>query len=491
MSTKADIAIYGGAAGGGKTWALLLEVMRNVANPRFGAVIFRRTFPQITLQGALWDESETLYPRVGAEPTKSALTWTFPSGAKCVFKHLQHEDSKHDYQGSQIPLIGFDELTHFTETQFFYMLSRNRSTCGVIPYMRGTCNPDANSWVKGFLEPWLNPEYVGPPLHLSDLLDPNKAGDPDVPRVGRAQSGEVRYFTREGGVLRWCSEEEYIEEIVTKPPQERSIKSLTFVRASVYDNKILLRNNPQYLATLKALPLVEQERLLNGNWDVIEAGNMFREEWAPVIFAFQLPTRFKRIVRYWDLAGSKPSEVAKKKNDPDYTVGALMGLGYDGIYYLIHMYITRDTPLRVAEQVKQQTISDRVFFGHGVETWIEQEPGDAGIFLIDTYKTQYLKGFYCQGLPSTGSKIARAKPLSAEMQKLNVQCLADGEYQGCLLPEKRRWRQQFLAMATAFPNPDVHDDVVDAASGAYNVINMPLEEDIYVPRVARATGWRQ
>lgn len=79
------------------------------------------------------------------------MLFQFPSGASIGFGHLQHEHTKLDWQGSQIPLIGFDELTHFTRSQFFYMLSRNRSMCDVRLYVRATSNPDADSWVAEFI----------------------------------------------------------------------------------------------------------------------------------------------------------------------------------------------------------------------------------------------------------------------------------------------------------------------------------------------------
>ena len=114
LSSPADIAIYGGAAGGGKTFAELLEPLRHVGNKDFGAVIFRRTTPQITNEGALWDDSLKLYPLLGAKPNQGDLYWTFPSGATVSFKHLEHDKTVLNWQGSQIPLIAFDELCHFT-----------------------------------------------------------------------------------------------------------------------------------------------------------------------------------------------------------------------------------------------------------------------------------------------------------------------------------------------------------------------------------------
>lgn len=148
LASEADIAILGGAAGGGKSFGLLMESLRHIGNMHFGGVIFRRTSPQITNEGALWDEAGKLYPLLGAAPRIGSLQYEFPSGCSISFRHLQHEATVFDWQGAQVPFIGFDELTHFTKKQFFYMLSRNRSTCGVKPYIRATCNPDADSWVK-------------------------------------------------------------------------------------------------------------------------------------------------------------------------------------------------------------------------------------------------------------------------------------------------------------------------------------------------------
>ena len=105
------------------------------------AVIFRRESPQITNQGGLWDESAAMYPPFSALPNQVSLSWRFPSGAKVRFSHMQYAKDRFNWDGSQIPLIGFDQLEHFEEIQFWYMLARNRSLCGVRPYIRATCNP--------------------------------------------------------------------------------------------------------------------------------------------------------------------------------------------------------------------------------------------------------------------------------------------------------------------------------------------------------------
>jgi hypothetical protein len=250
LKSRADIAIYGGAAGGGKTYGLLLEAVRHQHNSQFSAVLFRRTFPQVCAPGAMWDQASEIYHLLGATPNRTALAWQFPSGALVKFGHLQYEDSVYDWQGSQIALIGFDELTHFSQTQFFYMLSRNRSTCGVRPYVRATTNPDAGSWVAEFIAWWID-QSTGYPI-------------PE-------RSGKLRWFVRVGGALVWGDTAEELR----RQYSDAQPKSVTFVPARIYDNKELLTKDPDYLANLKALAPVEQARLLGGNWKVRNEGLVF------------------------------------------------------------------------------------------------------------------------------------------------------------------------------------------------------------------------
>ncbi|NML67616.1 hypothetical protein HHL22_20640 [Hymenobacter sp. RP-2-7] len=250
LSTPADIAIIGGGAGGGKTYALLMEASRHQYNPDFGAVVFRRSYPMIMNEGGLWDTSKALYPLVGATPREQQLDWKFPAGASVTFRHLQYERTVLDWQGSQIPLLIFDELTHFTSKQFWYMLSRNRSTCGVRPYVRASCNPDPDSWVAELIAWWI--------------------GEDGYPLPERA--GRLRYFTRDGEHMVWG---DTAEEVVAKAPHlfagelaQTRPKSLTFIPGSIYENRKLLEVNPEYLGNLMAQDVETRAQLLEGNWKV-------------------------------------------------------------------------------------------------------------------------------------------------------------------------------------------------------------------------------
>lgn len=264
LSTPADIAIIGGSAGGGKSWLLEVEPLRHYKNPNFGATIFRRTTTQIKAQGGLWDTSKKIYYHVNGSPKESSLEWFFPSGAKVKFAHLEHEKDVYNYQGSQIPYIAFDELTHFTELMFWYMASRNRTDCGVKPYIRASCNPDPSSWVAKLIEWWIDQE-TGYPI--------------------KERNGVLRYFTRDGDAIVWGNTK---QEVIEQAPHifqneallesgvdlEDMVKSFTFIAGNIYENKLFIKSDPGYLGTLLALQPEEKARLLDGNWKVSLDGLM-------------------------------------------------------------------------------------------------------------------------------------------------------------------------------------------------------------------------
>lgn len=261
LSSSADICIGGGAAGVGKTYSLLLENLRHKDVKGFGVVCFRRTTPQIKAEGALWDTSMSIYKQAGGNPRESSLEWDF-GNSKVKFSHLEYEKNMYDWQGSQIPSIQFDELTHFPKKMFFYLLTRNRSVCGVNPYVRATCNPDPDSWVAEFIEWWIDQE-TGLPIPERD--------------------GKLRYLLVDGDNYIWGDTKEetiqkgwhILEDVVNKSginPNE-FVKSVTFISGSIYDNKELLKTNPAYLGNLLAQDGATQAALLHGNWKVVLSDN--------------------------------------------------------------------------------------------------------------------------------------------------------------------------------------------------------------------------
>ena len=305
--SKADIVIYGGQAGGGKSFALVTEPLRRVHNPGFRAGIFRRTYPQLKGQGGVWDEAQPIYRALGARMREGQeLDATFKSGANIAFLHLQHEKTKYEYQGHQFCALLFDELCHFTETQFFYMLSRNRSSCGIRPYVRATCNPDAGSWVAEFIAWWIDQDS-GFPL--------------------KERSGKLRYFVRENDTVHWASSREELQEQF--PEYEPSdILSVTFIPAGLDDNPVLVARDPGYRAKLKALPRIERERLLGGNWKASE-GSLIETDWLKYYtildgklrfsltgYVFEIPIASCRRFATIDTAGTSKEKAAELRGDP-------------------------------------------------------------------------------------------------------------------------------------------------------------------------------
>ena len=299
--------LYGGAAGGGKSDALLAEALRQVEIPHYRGIIFRKTYPQLT---ELIDRSTTLYKAAfpKARYNDSKHVWTFPSGAKIYFGSMQHSKNKTDYQGKRYDFIGFDELTHFTWEEYSYMFSRNRpskkpkSKLKTRCYIRATTNPGSigHGWVKARF-------------------------------IDAARPGETIM--------------EYVE--VRKP--DGSVQSIlrdrVFIPATVFDNQALLDEDPNYLGSLALLPEKERNALLYGDWETFQ-GQYFTEfrtspdvekctaegisvdealhmrRWTHVIEPFEPPKGWT-ICRSYDFGYNKPFSCA------------WWAVDYDGVLYRI------------------------------------------------------------------------------------------------------------------------------------------------------------
>jgi predicted phage terminase large subunit-like protein len=433
LASKADVVVYGGAAFGGKSFALILDPLRFIDNSEFGAVIFRRTSPQIRNEGGLWDESAKLYPLLGASGRDTYLDWTFPSGATVSFSHLQYEKDKYNFQGAQIPAIAFDELTHFSESQFFYLLGRNRSTCGIRPYVRATCNPDADSWVADFIE-W----YI--------------EQDPKSSNYGypiRERCGIIRWFTRIRNVIKWADTREELIEKYQVDGEELMPKSFTFIPALASDNKIGLSKDPGYMANLQAQDTVEYERLGKGNWKVRKAKGKFKRSHFQVVE--EVPVIAKR-ARHWDLGGSSAKTA-------DFSVGVLIAYDPQGLAYIEDVVRGQWEELERNTQIRDTAARDRAKYGN-VKTSIEEGIGLSKAVTENIIK--FCAGYAVKSIRPVGSKENRAEPLLTYCQAGNVRM------------KKADWNDDYLNVMTSFDPSDEsakgHDDDVDASSGAFTEV---------------------
>jgi predicted phage terminase large subunit-like protein len=436
LESSADVVIFGGAAGGGKTWSLLLEPLRHADNPEFGAVLFRNTYPQIMAEKGPWEEASKLYPMVNAKPLMGRVQWRFPSGAKVSMSYLQADTDVYHWKGAAIALMLFDELTEFSAYQFFYMLSRNRSTSGVKPYVRATTNPDADSWVAGFISWWIDEDGFAIP----------------------ERSGVIRYFIQEDDIVYWADTK---EELYARFPHLLEIKdmigvdpmlSCTFILSKITDNKILMKQDPVYYAKLMTLPKVERERLLNGNWKIkVSAGKFINRAWFPIVDAAPVGGID---VRGIDFAATAQELSGRGSREADWTAMVKIRR-VKGRYYVLDYQEEQVAPaeseillVNVAAQDRAEALACgaeyRVRWGMG--------KGDAGqrdnVRLVKS-----LDGYDAAGINETGDKYARARPFAAQAHVGNV------------LVVRGDWNDKYLKRLHNLP--DGKDDALDGTNNAY------------------------
>lgn len=287
--------LYGGAAGGGKSDALLMAALQYVHVPGYSALILRKSFADLALPGAIMDRAHSWLTGTGAKWNGDTKTWTFPSGATITFGYLQTDKDKYRYQGSEFQFIAFDELTQFLEEDYQYMFSRLRRLKGSdVPIrMRSASNPGGigHLWVKNrfLVSPW------------------------------NQDTGQRRIF----------------------------------VKSTLKDNPYL--DQDEYVESLMELGALERARLLDGDWDAEALGNKFRREWVELVQRHQVPWDELRCVRFWDLAATDP-EPGKK---PDWSVGALVGFhDITHYWYLLDVVRMQGSPGKVKQRMRQVAEAD-------------------------------------------------------------------------------------------------------------------------------------
>jgi predicted phage terminase large subunit-like protein len=350
-------AFYGGAAGGGKSDALLMAGLQYVDVKDYSGIIFRKSYADLTKPGALierakewlfkfddvkWDDKNKRF-NFFRKSGPHVETWSI-----LQFGYLETTSDKYNYQGGEYQFIGFDELTHIDERSYKYMFSRLRrlKTSCVPLRVRGASNPpddDQGIWVK-------------------------------------------TRFIDEG------------------PAHHR-----VFIPAGMNDNPFLDRES--YEESLDELDPVTRARLRDGNWAIIRKGNMFKRTWFQTVP--EAPHGARRI-RYWDMAASDPEKAAKrnKSSEPDYTVGFLMGEAR-GIFYVEDIIRVRKRPADTELIQKNAAIVD----GYSTNIREEQEPGSSGISTIDQKSRTIFLGYNYAGNRATGSKATRAQSVSAAAER--------------------------------------------------------------------------
>jgi len=456
LSSKAEWLLFGGGVGGGKTLALILNFLQYAHIPNFSMVVFRREYSQFKKPGGMWQELKPFLAATDAHVNNTTMTATWPSGAMLACVGLQHESDTEKHQGIAYGQVAWDELTHFTRSQFIYLASRNRSTTGVVSHFRMTCNPDFDSWVRNMVDP-----YIGP-----DGLANDKCGK--LCWIANDPNHEEGIF-----VHGWSIGE--LAEKLDMPRTKEGLldvynlyaKTFTFMPSMLVDNPALA-NNKEYLKSLHMMNPVEKAQLLGGNWNArAEGGNLFdRQKFYTVETV--APSQIVRQVRAWDLAATE----ATLSKDPDFTVGVKMAELRDGTIVVMDVERFRGNATMVHNRVREVAMADRARCIKEktpfVDIVIEEEKGGSGKFTSRGFTHRSLKEFDVFVEPAKGDKATRARSLSVAQNNGRLYLFHNG------------WNASFRQELSAFPSSIVKDDQVDAAAMAFNHLYRYSDVDIAI-----------
>lgn len=361
MLLEGKEGFYGGAAGGGKSDALLMCALQHVDVPGYSAIIFRKSYADLVKPGALIDRALTwLAPWIANKTIKwvdKEKKLVFPSGATVQFGFMETYKDRLNYQGGEYQFIGFDEVTHILEGCYTYMFSRLRR-----------------------LKTAMNI-----PLRVRAASNPPDDGD----------------------------DAEWVYDRFVNPETKKA--HVVFISAGMDDNPFL--DKESYVENLEELDPVTRARLRDGIWTLVRKGNMFKGEWFEEVPAPPIPGR---AVRFWDCAATEVDVVQKRRGKtPDWTAGLKMS-EYKGIYYIWDIEHVQKSAMNVADLQKQLATSD----GTSVKIREEEEGGSSGKYTIEHKRKELFAGFAYEGVRSTGGKIERATPASAAAERRQIKIVA-------------------------------------------------------------------
>lgn len=421
------------------TFALFLDVLRYANYKNFVGVIFRKQMTQVINSGGLWDKALELFKQLGAIPNATSRYLRFPyikrdkegkiveyiegAGGKIQFSHLNNDDDRFNWQGTEVPYIAFDELTHFTFEDFTYLMSRNRNTNGFPNLIRATCNPDPDSWVREILDPWIDRE-TGFPI-------------PDM-------SGKVLYMVIENEKFTFSENKEELE--YDADGNKRFPKSITFIPSKITDNPYLA-NDASYRASLDAMPEFERKQLRDGCWLYRpNKGLVFSKDWFEKVAV--LP-QFKKVVRGWDFASGQDKDLSKKQKH-DYSASVKLGLGVDGYTYVLDVTKEQLSPSELTNRIVELAEQD----GIGCIIRIPQDPGQAGAFQAQQL-VRTLNEYTVKHRTMRSSKFDRVRAVASKCEH------------GMYKIWQSDWNKMFLNDLEAFPNELKSPDIVDALVEAH------------------------
>jgi hypothetical protein len=274
LSTNADIVIYGGKRGGGKSWSLLADALYDCRNRHFNGIIFRNEINDLEL---LEKNSYQLYDEFGIyNCSKNDMTWNFKNGGFTKFSYYagSFKDFVTRFQGHEYAYIGIDEITQMEYEKFKYILTCNRNSHFIPNRIFGTCNPDPDSWVAKFIDGrWIGEDGFPIPENNGKIMYCFMGGDDakDVSSITWGETREEVYLQKKDLIDKLY--QPYKNLNISTSPQDMFVKSVTFIEGKLEENLQLLRSDRNYVANLAQQTTEQVERDLRGNWKFKTLGN--------------------------------------------------------------------------------------------------------------------------------------------------------------------------------------------------------------------------
>lgn len=433
LENEVDILLTGGGAGSGKSFLALLKAASLVeASPAAKIMILRLSYPMLK---DLISASKNIYPHFGGVFKAQAKTWVFPNGAEIDFKAMPKD--LYEVQGWERTTYIIDEAAEFQLTDILAVLSRLRSaTYKGKQSLILSCNPSKTSYLLDFVQYSLDEDGVPKP------------GTEDI----------TRYFVVQNSHVRWADSE---DELYEKYGQglKRGVEFMPmrfkFIPMTCFDNPVLLKADPSYVARLLAQPRVNQLRLLKGSWyAAVEGSSMVTEDMFELVD--HPPINPVSKIRSWDLAASVPNEANNFKCD--YTAGVLMSKDKFGNFYIEDVVRFQKQIDGVLKEIVNTAYAD----GLDVEHTIPCDPGQAGKVANRFYTTFLAEhGVSCKTVTVSGhsGKTQRFSPFASVSANKSVKIV------------RGAWNRDYLDELCSFNGDRKNlDDQCDATSDAFNML---------------------